>query len=876
MNLVEHFRRWFAQGSPPPDQDTARRLRAEFSARYSCFRDLLAANQRALEAIAEMEQAQAGPHSPSMAFVRGRATATVVSVYRMIQGLNALAPDRYPGLAEAFAKVRGQVDQALGPEAAPGEGPLVVPLGQESAADESLAGPKMAALSSLAGGLGLPVPPGMVITTVAFRRLAEHNRLPEEIARLLQSADLEQTDRLLAVCSRIQGLFTTAEIPCELSEAVERGLEALRAEAPAPLRLALRSSAQGEDAPGASFAGQFASELNVDPAHWQEAYLSVAASLYGPAAVAYRRRMGLIDEDAAMAVGCLAMIPAVAGGVAYSADPLDPEHQRVLINSCWGLPKAVVDGSWDCDSFAVEPGSPPRLAASWVAIKPRRYVCQPEEGVLPEGLDEAEAAAPSLSDDKILELAALARKLHQHYGGPQDVEWALDPAGRLVILQCRPLPRPTAGTEAELPVGAEEKRLLTGGVCASPGAGGGPLRWVLTGGDAVAFSQGEVLAVEQPLPRWAPLLSRAAALVSVRGGVAGHLASVAREFAVPALLGLGPSARELAPDAEVTVDASGRAVYAGRLALPGREPLAEGQPDTPTRRVLNKALALCAPLNLVDPEGAGFIPEACHTLHDLTRFCHQKAVEEMFSAAAKEHFPLHAARQLHYQVPMQWWVLDLGGGLSGESQGKYVRLEEIWCAPFLALWEGLTEVPWDGPPALDAAGMASVMFTATASPSLGGGAKGRLAERNYFLITDTFMNMQSQLGFHFSSLEAEAGGQAGGNFVSFCFRGGAADAPRRRTRLAFLEEILAGLGMEAVIKGEALLARAEGRDADETLSLVKSLGYLTMHTRQLDMIMARPERVEFYRAKIAADLGKLGPPAPAHSVQDPLAGERDA
>ncbi|MBU1157195.1 MAG: pyruvate, water dikinase, partial [Proteobacteria bacterium] len=372
-----------------------------------------------------------------------------------------------------------------------------------------------------------------------------------------------------------------------------------------------------------------------------------------------------------------------------------------------------------------------------------------------------------------------------------------------------------------------------------------------------------VLAVEQPLPRWAPLLGRAAALVGVKGGAAGHLASVAREFGVPALLGVGPGGRDLAPGQEVTVDAGGRAVYAGRLPLPGRSAMDKGVPDTPVRRALSQVLAHAAPLNLLDPEDAGFTPEACRTLHDLTRFCHQKAVEEMFSLAAQEHFPLNAARQLYYHAPMQWWVIDLDDGVRRPLSGKYVRPEDILCAPFHAFWEGLLEIPWQGPPPLDAKGMASVMFQTTANPALATGVKSSLAERNYFLITKEFLNLQSRVGFHFSSLEAMVTPLAADNLVSFCFRGGAADPARRRARLAFLEEFLAGLGMVVSIKGDALLARAEELPAPECLAMVKALGYLIMHTRQLDMIMASPQRVEHYRAKIAADLAALGPPAGA-------------
>ncbi|MCF8066401.1 MAG: hypothetical protein K9K36_14220, partial [Desulfarculaceae bacterium] len=844
MNLVDHFRRLFTQAPQTPGADEVERLRADFAARYRCFRDLLSANQRALEALADLEQAQAGEHSPTMAFVRGRATATAVNVFRMIQNLEALAPDRYPGLGESFKAVQASVEAALGSAPAPTEGPLVRPLEQAAIGGEALCGPKMAVLGRVAAELGLSVPPGLVITTRAYALVVEHNGLAEEIARLLQIADLERMDSLLATCSQIQGLFMRSEIPTELAQAVQEGLAALAQAAPTPLRLALRSSAQGEDAAGTSFAGQFTSELNVEPTRWDEAYRGVIASLYSPPAVSYRRHMGLRDEDAAMAVGCLAMIQAQAGGVAYTADPLDSARQGVLISSCWGLPKAVVDGSWDCDLFRVTPGPPLRLAQSQVAAKQRQYVCDPAEGVLPTLVGPELRQEPSLSRAQALELAQAALMLHEHFHGPQDVEWALDKNGKLYILQCRPLPSSGATKLEALVSGAEEQLILRGGITAGPGAAAGKVRWVQTGGDAVSFQEGEVLAVEQPLPRWAPLLGRAAALVGIKGGAAGHLASVAREFGVPALLGVGPGGRDLAPGQEVTVDANGRAVYAGRLPLPGRPQSGQSLPDTPVRRALAQVIAQAAPLNLLDPEDPDFTPQACRTLHDLTRFCHQKAVEEMFSLAAQEHFPLNAARQLYYHAPMQWWIIDLEDGVRKPLGGKYVCLEDILCASFHAFWEGMLEVPWQGPPPLDAKGMASVMFQATANPALATGVKSRLAERNYFLITKEFLNLQSRVGFHFSSLEAMVTPRASDNLVSFCFRGGAADPGRRRARLAFLDEFLAGLGMAVSIKGDALLARSEDLPAPECLTLLKALGYLIMHTRQLDMIMASPQRVE--------------------------------
>ena len=833
------------------------RLKAEFSARYSCFRDLLSANRKALESFTALEQLGQGGDI-SMASLRRHATASAVSVGRMINDLEALAPDRYPDLEPRFKEIRTRLGSVLQSELKRA-GPLVMALENLDICDSPLAGPKMASLGMLASKLNLTVPKGFVITTAAYDLLLKHNQLGDEIARRLQLADIDDTGGLFETCSEIQALFLRAELPTTLADEVELNLERLAQASAEPLRLAMRSSAGGEDQAGASFAGQFSSELNVDPERWAESYLQVVASLYGPSALSYRLRAGLKDQEAAMAVGCLAMVKAAAGGVVYTAHPSDPNDGRIYVNSCWGLPKAVVDGTWDCDQFGLDPGPPLRLAEKMTVLKHKEYRCDPEEGVFPARLDQDRISAPSLDDDRILELAEMALLMDRSLGGPLDIEWALDRRGEFCILQCRALPRAGGKTQPEVEE-PQGEALARGGITASPGRGFGRLRWVRTGGEALAFLQGEVLAVEQPLPRWAPLLGRAAAVISLRGGMAGHLASVAREFGLPALFGLGPAGAELGQGAEVTVDASARAVYRGGREAPRAADGSSAAPSTPLARTLSAVLELTAPLKLLDPEADGFTPRNCRTLHDLTRFCHQKAVEEMFSRAAGERFARNAAQRLFYKVPMQWWIIDLGGGIREGAGGKLVRLEDIVCEPFRAFWEGLIEIPWDGPPPPDAGGMASVMFQATMNPSLGSPVKGAMAERNYFLIDRKFMNLQSRIGFHFSTLEAALAQDSGESFVSFCFQGGAADLKRKIARLALLEELLMSLGMDCEIRGEALLARAEGRQDGECLSMVKALGYLTMHLRQLDMIMANSARTGQYRAKLQSDLAALKPP----------------
>jgi pyruvate,water dikinase len=213
-----------------------------------------------------------------------------------------------------------------------------------------------------------------------------------------------------------------------------------------------------------------------------------------------------------------------------------------------------------------------------------------------------------------------------------------------------------------------------------------------------------------------------------------------------------PGLDELDNGVEVTVDAGGCAVYSGRV--PALLEQAESRPKatagSPVHDSLLRAMAHITPLNLLDPDALAFRPSSCETLHDVTRFCHEQAVREMFEFGRRHRFPRHKAKRLHYNVPMQWWLLDLDDGFTREVEGKYVRLEEITCRPMLALWDGMVAVPWEGPPAMSGRGFASVLFEATATCP-GDPVPQAHAQRNYFMIS-RFMNLQP-VRFHFAAVE---------------------------------------------------------------------------------------------------------------------------
>jgi len=837
----------------PGDPEAAREL---FQIRYHALRLLLAANTKALDLMATMECAAAGGTTIGMPFVRSHCTALGVSVFQMVRHLDTLAPDKYSMLFERLEDIQHSIDHELAVYPRSTDAPPVLPLRDVDCDHIDVAGPKMANLGEVANVVGMLVPNGFVITASAYELLIAANDLQPEIDRLLQARQAERLDELFALSSSLQALIMTAAVPEDIAAAIEAAVTKIAPPA-SETTFALRSSALGEDSAEASFAGQYQSLLNVRREHLVDSYLEVVASKYTPQAMQYRLQRGLRDDDVAMSVGCLEMVDARSGGVAYTGNPSDREDRNVYISSAWGLPKAIVDGRFASDLLIVERTEPSRISNRRIGDKGTQFVLDPMEGVERAKVPPHLRRQQSLSDEEATGVAKLALRLESHFKTPVDVEWAITGDGEVMVLQCRPLAQSVSVDRGSPPAGTPPP-LVAGGVNASPGAAAGPIHRVHRDSDALSCPEGAVLVLEQPLPRWAALLGLAAAVVAEEGGVAGHLATVARELGVPAVLGAGPL-DALTAGLEVTVDATGCAVYPGRIEslLETEEEPRPATVDTPVQKTLRNVLRHIAPLNLLDPDDIDFKPINCQTLHDITRFCHEQAVREIFAFGTETEFPEYASKQLHHNVPMQWWVLDLGGGFKQPVSGKYVRLEDIACNPMLALWDGMVAVPWDGPPAATGRGFASILFEATANPALASPFKKPYADRNYFIISEHFLNLQSRFGFHFTNVETLAGPRPEENYLSFSFKGGAADLERKAARARFIGDLLAELSFDTEVIEDVVTARRTSLDHQNVERSLRVVGYLLMHTRQLDMIMADRAAVAHYGAKMRADLAQL-------------------
>ena len=827
-----------------------------FAQCYKAFRTLLTANNAALEVMATMEQTLSSGRPFGMAFVRGNCTALSVNVYKMTLLLQEMSGGRYQELDNAFKRIASELELLVRNRPAEVAGEWILPMEQIDRGMIDQVGEKMANLGEMRNRVGLKTPDGFVITAAASEYFMADNELQDEINRRLKTMDEESLEDLYSTSAAVQNLIINADLPDDLAERIMAQHRTLSPEGGDELLVSMRSSALGEDSGGASFAGQYRTQLNVSPEFVIQTYKEIVAGKYKSQAIVYRIQRGFRHQDIIMCVGCLVMVDAVLSGVTYSRSPTNRRSDWVEINAVAGLASQVVDGNAPTDYFQVSREAP-------------HQVIQKRLHSLSNNADSCPIPFVSLTDEQAAELARIAILLEKHFGEPQDIEWSINRKGEVILLQSRPLGlAASVASSQEAAVPSEDDALLAGGVTASPGVACGPVCIVHSNVDLLRFQKGAVLVVAHPVPDWATLLNRAAAVVSETGQVAAHLATVAREFGVPAIFGLEGATKRLKEGEVITADATASRVYQGRREdVLARRAAEEAPPNlmvgSPIHTLLTQVLALVTPLNLTDPKSIYFSPAASQTLHDMTRFCHEKAVLEMFSYGKRYGFDEKCAKQLvgEDNVPYQWWVIDLDDGFAPSFDRKehFIPVGAIASKPMLAIWEGMTAIPWAGPPPVSLRGFGSILFQSTMNRNLEASVRSALTDRNYFLVAKNFCNVSVRLGYHFAMVESHLSEFLTENYVSFTFKGGAADESRRLVRIQLIKAILNRYGFRLEQKADALTARIEKRPNAYLLDRLKILGYLLMHTRQIDMVMGDQGMVAHYREKILTDLRQIAP-----------------
>jgi pyruvate,water dikinase len=621
--LGQTLRRMVGGGKKPPEGPKFQDLRLKFHE----FKYLLRANNEVLTIIAEIET-RLDEGGVGLDFIHSRYITASAKVYKMIRHLNRISGDRYKALLPSFDLIRHNIDDVLSSGGATGEGELVLPLLTVERDQWHLVGSKAGNLAQIWRS-GHPICDGFVITTDVFRRFMQYTGLGGQLRQAVMLLEDPSYPDLLQMSRQIQDKIRRVPLPPEAEAAIAEAAEEFYDRQGGVTRVSLRSSAIGEDSE-TSFAGQYTSVLGVEPDDVLAAYREVVASLYSPQAIVYRRKNGMRDEDAEMAVLAQRMLEPTVSGVMYTRDPLLGDKGPLLISAVYGLGLGLVDGSVTPDVFTVSRQGEPRLTNTQLGAKANRVVGGPTGNVRQDVPPEL-AGRPALDPVQVVELARLGLSLEKEFGRAQDVEWALTAEGSFYILQSRPL-QLLAGEPAGRPQDVGLTPLVSGGQTARPGAGAGVAYLVRSEADLAGFPDGAVLVTRHSSPTFAAVLHRAAAVVTDVGGVTGHMASLAREFGIPALVGAAGATKAIAHGQEITVDAGGRRVFPGRVEalLGGQTTLAERVRVERFKPGWYRAAHLITPLTLIDPRSPGFSPERCSTFHDLIRFVHEKSFQEMF------------------------------------------------------------------------------------------------------------------------------------------------------------------------------------------------------------------------------------------------------
>jgi pyruvate,water dikinase len=830
--------------TPPPPQ----RVGLPFKLAYGYFRELLAANDRVLEVIAEFEDKLGGEHPFNLKEVRTRVETATSAAFVIVKNLNLVSDGKYPALYDALERIDRNVHAALGDVRRSEGGPLVVPLSSTLREAVHALGAKMANLGEMRNRLGLRVPDGFVVSADGFDQLIAHNGLADRIAARLAVVPEDEAE-LERASAAVQEMILNAEIPHTLQEALDGAVADLCERAGGPVRVAVRSSALDEDGI-ASFAGQYRTILNVAPGDVAARYLEVVASLYGPGAIAYRVQRGVGDEGTRMAVGCIELVDAVAAGVMFTRDPAHRDDRVALIDAVPGQGVMLVGGEGATDHFVVSHGPAPRVLERVLAEKQRMRVPAPGGGLVEVDVPTPGRAAACVDERHLLALGQTARELEKHFGAPQDVEWAVDRSGALFFLQSRPLLFPDAvDTAGAAPLEFDGHELLVReGTTACPGVGAGVVMRVHDKSELEGVPPGAVLVARHSSPAFLRVMRRIASIVTEVGSATGHMAIIAREFGVPTILG-APSAAALPSGAEVTVDATRARVYRGRVeALLARQRSRSApMKGTPVMATLERVAPFLTPLRLIDPAAPAFAAEHCESLHDIARFAHEKSFSEMIHIGddVKRADEAHAAK-LRAHLPIDVYILDLGGGLApGAAQRDEVTVEDLAGVPLKAFVSGLSDplIQWDRPRPVSLGGFMSVLGQSMLSPPPD---KHSLGRRSFAIASDSYLNFSTRAGYHFSTVDSYCGRSINKNYIQFRFVGGAAAEDRRARRARFVAEVLSRFGFATQVKGDIVAARLQKYDREQIEQTLRTVGRLTTCTRQLDMLMDKDASVNAF------------------------------
>ncbi len=830
-----------------------RRKRRPFKEIFKIFKEILAVNNQVLELIANANDKLSGDYVFDKHYIESACADISYLVQKLVFLLDDMAEGKYQALHDSFQRIESEIQEILAGRYSGMSTALVLDYSEITKEFEDAVGGKNAALAEIRNLLNVRVPEGFAITSSAFAAFMDHKGLGDRIKAITQKwrsgkMELEEASR------SIMELIFAAPLPNELRHAIEAKASAICRRLGRETFFAVRSSAWGEDSE-LSFAGQYETVLGVPPEGVAEAYRRVVASAYSERAMEYRRSKGYEEHEVIMCVGCQQMIDAVASGILYTHNPVEPAKDVMLISSSWGLGAPVVSGEQTGDVFTVSRREPFQIVGLEIAWKKDALYLNEHGGTEVKQVASDIQMAPSLTTDQVRQLAETGLLLEKYFKKPQDIEFAVDSGGQVIILQSRELAIKTSSLPRTEDLSSLDERyevILKGkGAVAQEGVAIGPVYKVTQGDDLAKVPAGSILVAHYASPRFAKIMARLSGIITDVGAITGHLATVAREYRVPALMNTSEATRLLQHGEFVTLDTEQRTVYRGEVKelyyySLSQEPIEE----TYEYRLLRRVLKKIEPLNLVDPSDRNFRPERCLTYHDITRFVHEKSVETIIDLHFyQNHDPGTASGKLSWDQPLDLVIIDIGGGLKdGRGKGREILPEEVMSRPMQGLLKGMAHPgAWSNEPmSIDVSSFMSSL-TRTFSAEI---MNPKQVGQNLAVISEHYVNLSLRLGYHFTMVDSYVSENIIDNYIYFRFFGGVTELARRSRRALFLAEVLSYYDFRVEVHGDLVVGRLKKLDEHNMLRRLYLLGLLIGYTRQLDVRMVSDEHIKLFVKEI--------------------------
>ncbi|MFZ0965494.1 MAG: phosphoenolpyruvate synthase, partial [Candidatus Bathyarchaeia archaeon] len=428
--------------------------------------------------------------------------------------------------------------------------------------------------------VGIPIPPGFAITAYSYKKFIEKSGISEKIYEIIKETvkDLNDPKQYEEASKKIRELIEATPMPKDIGGAIRSAYEELcRKLGLSDVFVAVRSSATAEDLPDASFAGQQETFLNVRGVrHLLENTVKCWSSLFTPRAIFYRTEKGFAHEKVFISVGVQKMVNSKAAGVIFTINPVTGDPSQIVIEGNYGLGESVVSGAVTPDDFVVDKNTL-KIIERRIAKKTVQYLRDLGTGkTVHLDVPVEKQEQPCLNDEEIIKLVELAKRIEQHYGKAQDIEWAIDSdlsfPDNIFIVQSRPetvwstkLAQVPAKVEAEGMKPAEMlKVIVKGSPAGKRGFGIGVAKVVSNPEEAAKVMQkGDILVTDMTNPDYVPFMKLAGAIVTDKGGVTCHAAIVSRELGIPCVVGAENATKLMVTGKEYTVDSRSGVVYEG-------------------------------------------------------------------------------------------------------------------------------------------------------------------------------------------------------------------------------------------------------------------------------------------------------------------------